>query len=106
MVHEGGLRLVRARGRATTFDPRFEVLDGAGRPVTARWPALLERMCVRRFPDATESTDSADRTDRTYRADTTIRSFAPGSRDGAPGPVGARPDCVAALCQAVVEQAA
>ncbi|MGP9537298.1 DUF222 domain-containing protein [Brachybacterium sp. AOP43-C2-M15] len=48
MVHEGGLRLVRDPARSSPHQPRFQVLDGTGRPVQARWPALFEHLLVAR----------------------------------------------------------
>ncbi|MDN5899625.1 MAG: HNH endonuclease [Brachybacterium sp.] len=108
MVHEGGLRLIPAHDRATPSDPRYEVLDDSGRPVTARWPALLERMTVRGLPVVPG-------------AEVLSTASASGSSDDGPGPVGERPDriaattggagfriadCVDALCRAVVERAA
>ncbi|WP_394214796.1 HNH endonuclease signature motif containing protein [Brachybacterium vulturis] len=114
LVHEGGLRLVPALDRATPSDPRFDVLDESGRPVTARWPALLEQLALRHLPDAP---------DAEVRSTASASASVPasGASDDGPGPVGERSDriaattggagfrladCVDALCRAVVERAA
>ena len=56
MVHEGGLRLLRAApvptGAAGGIGARFQVLDADGHPVQARWPAMFERLILRPDPGA------------------------------------------------------
>ncbi|MDN5685993.1 MAG: HNH endonuclease [Brachybacterium sp.] len=92
MVHEGGLRLVPDSARATPLAPRFQVLDSAGRPVQARWPALHESVRVR--PDAPAVPSAGQETD-------------PGRIAATTGGAGFRlADCVDALCSSVLESAA
>ena len=51
LVHEGGLRLVRAPSAAPSsgsrVHARFQVLDRSSSPVQARWPAMFERVTAR-----------------------------------------------------------
>ncbi|WP_062946699.1 HNH endonuclease signature motif containing protein [Brachybacterium sp. sponge] len=101
MVHEGGLRLVRADSAPGGTGPRFQVLDADGRPVQARWPAMLERLILR--PDAATDgaapvahggTGTPDNRDLERIAATT-------------GGAGFRlADCVQALCESVQARAA
>lgn len=90
MVHEGGLRLVPEPSRAAARHRRFRVLDPAGRPVEARWPAMLETIALRSSAGpARESTGDPER----IAAPT--------------GGAGFRlADCVDTLCQNVVALAA
>lgn len=50
MVHEGGLRLVPGSDLpdSISLKRRFAVVDADGRPVQARWPAMLEHLAFRR----------------------------------------------------------
>jgi len=103
MVHEGGLRLVRDTARPSPYHPHFQVLDRTGRPVQARWPALLETLRVREDPtmgppQPRESPDKA--TAAPVRAPDPAR-IAPTS-----GGAGFRlADCVDALCASIVPPA-
>ena len=47
MVHEGGMRVVHDPYRSSPHERRLQVLDSIGRPVQARWPAMLEHLRVR-----------------------------------------------------------
>ncbi|MFI8776958.1 DUF222 domain-containing protein [Brachybacterium paraconglomeratum] len=91
MVHEGGLRLVRAVAAPGGAGPRFQVLDADGRPVQARWPAMLERLILR--PDASADSLREDRDPERIAATT--------------GGAGFRlADCVQAMCESVLARAA
>ncbi|MGP9846132.1 DUF222 domain-containing protein [Brachybacterium sp. 107] len=109
MVHEGGLRLMPESPTSGALGRRFTVVDVEGRPVQARWPAMLEHLSTRRVPAANSSADTAS-----------IASTDAGSSSGTDG---IRPDperiaattggegfrladCVAALCDNAVELAA
>ncbi|APX31710.1 hypothetical protein BH708_02095 [Brachybacterium sp. P6-10-X1] len=92
MVHEGGLRLVPDTARATQLAPRFQVLDRAGHPVQARWPALHESVRVR--PDSPTFPTAAQDADPERIAATT-------------GGAGfGLADCVEVLCRNLLEPAA
>lgn len=92
MVHEGGLRLALDPARTNPLQPRFQVLDTAGKPVQARWPAMLEHLTLRDSTDTTEPTDPDADPERI--AATT-------------GGAGFRlADCVDALCRNVMDRAA
>ena len=69
MVHEGGLHLTPDPARTATHQPRFHVLDDTGRPVQARWPAMLEHITMRTTP-TDQTPDPADTT-RSDKADPT-----------------------------------
>lgn len=90
MVHEGGLRLVAASPTRALSGQRYEVIDAEGRPVQARWPAMLEHFAFRRNAIVAEDSDA----DPARIAATT-------------GGEGFRlADCVDALCTSAVELAA
>ncbi|MGO2535796.1 MAG: HNH endonuclease signature motif containing protein, partial [Brachybacterium tyrofermentans] len=94
MVHEGGLRLVPIAAPSIPFPPRFEVVDAAGRPVQARWPAMLETLALRLVPPAGRETGGGIDPDPERIAATT-------------GGAGFRlADCVDALCRNVVHPTA
>lgn len=107
--------------------PRFQVLDAAGRPVQARWPAMLERLILR--PDVTTdvavpSTGRGAEAVEGERAEgdglvgdghSRAAGRAPGTPDGrdperiaaTTGGEGFRlADCVQALCESVLVRAA
>lgn len=94
MVHEGGLRLIQENPDApTSTGRRFAVVDSAGRPVQARWPAMLESLAFRRITDEPLGPSQPD-ADPERIASTT-------------GGEGFRlADCVDALCGNAVELAA
>ncbi|APX33775.1 hypothetical protein BH708_14840 [Brachybacterium sp. P6-10-X1] len=99
MVHEGGLHLVLDTVSAAPHQRRFQVLDSAGRPVQARWPAMLEHLALR--PDTGE--DGA--TGPTSPAH--VQQADPERIAATTGGAGFRlADCVDALCQNAVELAA
>ncbi|MDN5820528.1 MAG: HNH endonuclease [Brachybacterium sp.] len=90
MVHEGGLRLVPDTPAGMSRGRRFAVVDAEGRPVQARWPAMLEHLSIR---TVTAATDDADADPERIAATT--------------GGAGFRlADCVDALCRSAVELAA
>ena len=90
VVHEGGLRLIPISRSGAPPGRRFEVVDTAGRPVEARWPAMLEHLSLRSVAIATDDADA----DPERIAATT-------------GGAGFRlADCVDALCRSAVELAA
>ncbi|MGO1199653.1 MAG: DUF222 domain-containing protein [Brachybacterium sp.] len=92
MVHEGGLRLVPASRSGAPPGRRFAVVDAAGRPVQARWPAMFEHLSIRSLAIATDDAD-ADADPERIAATT--------------GGAGFRlADCVDALCMSAVELAA
>ncbi|WP_193104451.1 HNH endonuclease signature motif containing protein [Brachybacterium sp. FME24] len=92
MVHEGGLHLVPDPARFTPLQPRFQVVDEAGRLVQARWPAMLEALSVRAAPPARLEAD-VDADPERIAATT--------------GGFGFRlADCVDVLCSNVVKSAA
>ena len=94
MVHEGGLRLVAIAAPSIPFPHRFEVVDAAGRPVQARWPAMLEKLALRLVPPAGRETGAGIDPDPERIAATT-------------GGAGFRlADCVDALCRNVVHPTA
>ncbi|MEJ6543934.1 DUF222 domain-containing protein [Brachybacterium paraconglomeratum] len=107
--------------------PRFQVLDEAGRPVQARWPAMLERLILR--PDVpTDDTapcteggagaaaaDEAEGDGPVGEDHSTTAGRAPGTPDGQdPERIAATTggegfclaDCVQALCESVLVRAA
>ncbi|GAA1307436.1 HNH endonuclease signature motif containing protein [Brachybacterium tyrofermentans] len=94
MVHEGGLRLVPIAAPSIPFPPRFEVVDAAGRPVQARWPAMLETLALRLVPPAGRETGGGIDPDPERIAATT------GGADFRLA------DCVDALCRNVVHPTA
>ena len=109
MVHEGRLRLVRDPSRSGPHQPRFQVLDPEGRPVEARWPAMLEHLL---FARGTE-------TARAGRPESEERSPGPsaqgsGGPDADPARIAATTggdgfrlaDCVDALLESVLDLAA
>ncbi|WP_193105071.1 HNH endonuclease signature motif containing protein [Brachybacterium sp. FME24] len=106
MVHEGGLRLVLDATSTTPLRRRFEVVDSDGRPVQARWPAMLEHLSIR----SSTSISTAD--DGTTGSSDSTGSAPPPKADperiaATTGGAGFRlADCVDALCQSVVELAA
>lgn len=126
MVHEGGLRLVRAASAPGGVGPRFQVLDAGGRPVQARWPAMLERLILR--PEVTRSVEAPSAQGGTGTTatggamgdgpvddDASADGSAPGtseSRDperiaATTGGAGFRlADCVQAMCESVLARAA
>ncbi|WP_394216142.1 DUF222 domain-containing protein [Brachybacterium vulturis] len=90
MVHEGGLRLICEPRSAALPGGRFAVVDAAGRPVQARWPATLEHLSIRTLTVASDDPDA----DPERIAATT-------------GGAGFRlADCVDALCRSAVDLAA
>lgn len=97
MVHEGGMRLVADPSRTSAAGrPRLQVLDPAGRPVEARWPAMLEQFRLRPGPASapTLAPPPGSDPDPSRIAATT-------------GGFGFRlADCVDALCLSLVERAA
>ncbi|ASK66034.1 hypothetical protein CFK39_09650 [Brachybacterium avium] len=89
-VHEGGLRLVPEAPTTTPRGRRFAVVDAEGRPVQARWPAMLEHLSIRTLTSATDE-DGAD----------------PERIAASTGGAGFRlADCVDALCRSAMELAA
>lgn len=104
MVHEGGLRLMPGSPTTGALGQRFTVVDADGRPVQARWPAMLEHLSIHRAP-ATTSTSGAPSTSTS----TSTRDIRPDPERIAAttGGEGFRlADCVAALCDNAVELAA
>lgn len=94
MVHEGGLRLALDPDRTNPLQPRFQVLDTAGKPVQARWPAMLEHLSLHSRPE----TDPADTTDPDADPERIAATT---------GGAGFRlADCVDALCRNVMDRAA
>ncbi|MCT2297095.1 HNH endonuclease [Brachybacterium muris] len=63
IVHEGGHHLVPMKDQpAAPHLPRYTVIDQHGRPVTARWPAMLEHIThTPTTPDMPEPTGHPDR---------------------------------------------
>lgn len=125
MVHEGGLRLVRTgpdpsgsahstAGSAADLAGsglRLQVVDADGRPVQARWPAMLERLILR--PDHGDSPlDAPEASDALETSDAPDLPNAPDGRDperiaATTGGAGfSRADCVQALCENVLARAA
>lgn len=126
MVHEGGLRLVRAASAPGGVGPRFQVLDAGGRPVQARWPAMLERLILR--PEVTRSVEAPSAQGGTGTTatggaigdgpvddDASADGSAPGTSDSrdperiaaTTGGAGFRlADCVQAMCESVLARAA
>ncbi|MDN6329309.1 MAG: HNH endonuclease [Brachybacterium sp.] len=104
MVHEGGLRVVRDPSRSSHHRPRLQVLDRTGRPVQARWPAMLEHLRISgqagEAPAAPAGAPTAE-----------AQSGEMPPRGPAPGPIGVAGDgtgfslidCVDALCQNVID---
>lgn len=107
--------------------PRFQVLDEAGRPVQARWPAMLERLILRQdvLTDDTApcteggagaaAADEAEGDGPVGDDHSTTDGRAPGLPDGrdperiaaTTGGEGFRlADCVQALCESVLVRAA
>lgn len=98
MVHEGEMRLVADPSRPSADHPRFQVLDRTGRPVQARWPAMLEHL--RLVPATLSAAPPAEATTSSSDPD-------PGRIAATTGGAGFRlADCVDALCQSIVEGAA
>lgn len=103
MVHEGGLRLVRAVPAPAVGTPRFRVLDVDGHPVQARWPAMFEELIVQPVRTGSSSASASS---------SAPGSDAPSGRDperiaATTGGAGFRlADCVQALCQSVLARAA
>lgn len=106
MVHEGGLRLIRApqetRGRAravSTPGVRFRVVDQEGQPIEAHWPSMLEHIHTRPSSphgDTTEPRDTGPQSDTS-----------PDRIASTTGGAGFRlADCVDALCHAALTTAA
>ncbi|MFD4007585.1 DUF222 domain-containing protein [Brachybacterium paraconglomeratum] len=116
-----------ATAAPSAWTPRFQVLDEAGRPVQARWPAMLERLILR--PDVpTDDTapcteggagaaaaDEAEGDGPVGEDHSTTAGRAPGTRDGQdPERIAATTggegfclaDCVQALCESVLVRAA
>lgn len=116
-----------ATAAPSAWTPRFQVLDEAGRPVQARWPAMLERLILR--PDVpTDDTapcteggagaaaaDEAEGDGPVGEDHSTTAGRAPGTPDGqdperiaaTTGGEGFRlADCVQALCESVLVRAA
>ena len=107
--------------------PRFQVLDEAGRPVQARWPAMLERLILRPDVPTDVAAPSAGRGAATAEGEraegdgpvgedhSTTAGRAPGTPDGQDperiaatrGGEGFRlADCVQVLCESVLVRAA
>ncbi|MGO2585682.1 MAG: DUF222 domain-containing protein [Brachybacterium tyrofermentans] len=108
MVHEGGLRLMPGSPTTGALGARFTVVDADGRPVQARWPAMLEHLSIRRSP-ATTSTSEAPSTSTSTSTNTNTNGIRPDPERIAAttGGEGFRlADCVAALCDNAVELAA
>lgn len=116
-----------ATAAPSAWTPRFQVLDEAGRPVQARWPAMLERLILR--PDVpTDDTapcteggagaaaaDEAEGDGPVGEDHSTTAGRAPGTPDGQdPERIAATTggegfclaDCVQALCESVLVRAA
>lgn len=100
MVHEGGLRVVGDPARSSPHHRRLQVLDRTGRPVQARWPAMLETLRVREGPASADPSAASD------SSATAAVPPAP-----LPGPITAPAGgagfslaaCVDALCQNVID---
>ena len=118
MVHEGGLRLVPGSGLpdATSSNRRFAVVDAEGRPIQARWPAMLEHFAFRGII-TTENDTKKDATRANWagggnRTSGTTGAALPSTADperiaSTTGGEGFRlADCVDVLCRNVVELAA
>ena len=116
-----------ATAAPSAWTPRFQVLDEAGRPVQARWPAMLERLILR--PDVpTDDTapcteggagaaaaDEAEGDGPVGEDHSTTAGRAPDTPDGQdPERIAATTggegfclaDCVQALCESVLVRAA
>ncbi|MGP5125895.1 DUF222 domain-containing protein [Brachybacterium tyrofermentans] len=112
IVHEGGLRLMPRDPAAGTLGQRFTVVDADGRPVQARWPAMLEHLSIRHTPAATSTFDAPGANTSTSTSTSTNGSTNgihpdPERIAATTGGEGFRlADCVAALCDNAVELAA
>jgi hypothetical protein len=109
MVHEGGLRLVRAAADPAGSTPpgavpRFRVLDSEGNPVQARWPAMFEHLIVQPVPPCDDTESDAPQGDA---APETPRDRDPERIAATTGGEGfSLAECVQAMCQSVLARAA
>ncbi|MGP9707686.1 DUF222 domain-containing protein [Brachybacterium sp. AOP24-D1-21] len=113
MVHEGGMRMLLDSARLSLHHRRFQVLDSTGRPVQARWPAMLEQLRFREEP-VREDPVGADSGHLDTPASDGRRTAAATSPELDPGRIAATTAgdgfhlaaCVDALCQSIIELAA
>ncbi|MGP9614712.1 HNH endonuclease signature motif containing protein [Brachybacterium sp. AOP42-B2-9] len=102
MVHEGGMRVVHDAGRSSPHQPRLLVRDSSGRPVQARWPAMLEHVRVR----------EQSREESASKVDAGGGSAEEGAAQSPLGPIALASDgigfslaaCVDALCESLLDE--
>lgn len=102
MVHEGGMRVVHDAGRSSSHRARLLVLDSSGRPVQARWPAMLEHVRVR----------EQSREEPASKVDAGGGSAEEGAATSPLGPIALASDgigfslaaCVDALCESLIDE--